>query len=193
MKFTICSPDGEGGYPGNLEMSVTFTVKNDILTLAYRAVSDKDTVMNFTNHAYFNLGAKNNLSTALQIKADAITPVDSLLIPTGGLMDVTDTEFDFRQPKPIGRDIAGEHPQLKLGGGYDHNFVLSKERGYKKGRGCRLLSRKRHYSYLFDRSSGRAAVHGEYAGRAVRKGRSAAYKKYYAFCLETQFWYRHSQ
>ena len=92
VKFTIFSPDGEGGYPGNLEMSVTFTVKNDTLTLKYRAVSDRDTVMNFTNHAYFNLGAKNNLTTVLQIKADAITPVDSLLIPTGELMDVTDTE-----------------------------------------------------------------------------------------------------
>lgn len=187
VKFTIFSPDGEGGYPGNLEMSVTFTVKNDTLTLKYRAVSDKDTVMNFTNHAYFNLGAKNNLTTVLQIKSNAITPVDSLLIPTGELMDVTDTEFDFRQPKPIGRDIAGEHPQLKLGGGYDHNFVLSEERGYKKDAVVAFCPESGITLTCSTDLPGVQLYTANMLDEPCGKG-GLPLIKYYAFCLETQFW-----
>ena len=187
VKFTINSPDGEGGYPGNLTMSVTFEVKCDTLSLKYDAVSDKDTIMNFTNHAYFNLGAPNNLTTLLQIKADAITPVDGRLIPTGEIMDVTGTEFDFRTAKPIGDGIEGGHPQIGLCGGYDHNFVLGDKKEYRKDvitafcpeSGITLTCStdlpgvQLYTSNMLDEPAGKG-------GKPLTK--------FYAFCLETQFW-----
>lgn len=187
VKFTMVSPDGEGGYPGNLTMSVTFSVENNTLKLAYDAVSDKNTYLNFTNHAYFNLGAKDNSTTELEIKSDAIVLIDDLLIPTGEIMDVTGTEFDFRTAKPIGRDIEGDHPQLKLGGGYDHNYILGTTREFKKDcvtafcpeSGITLKCStdlpgvQLYTSNVLDEPKGKG-------GRPLTK--------YYAFCLETQFW-----
>lgn len=187
VKFTITSPDGEGGYPGNLTMSVTFSIENDTLSLKYDAVSDKDTVMNFTNHAYFNLGAKDNSTTVLQIKSDAITPVDKLLIPTGELMEVTDTEFDFRQAKPIGRDIGGGHEQLKLGGGYDHNFVLGDKKEYKKDVITAFCPESGITLTCSTDLPGVQLYTSNVLDEPVGKN-GKPLTKYYAFCLETQFW-----
>ncbi|WP_121354605.1 aldose epimerase family protein [Flavisolibacter nicotianae] len=122
------SKDGEEGYPGNLDATVTFTTtEDDALEIVYRATTDAATPVNLTNHAYFNLNgggtAKNH---QLQINADHYTPVDETLIPTG-IEPVAGTAFDFRSSKPIGRDIDNDEKQIKIGGGYDHNFVLNKE------------------------------------------------------------------
>ena len=187
VEFTISSPDGEGGYPGNLSLSVIFTVKDDTLSISYDAVSDKDTVMNFTNHAYFNLGSKDCLTTQLTIKSDRITPVDSLLIPTGQLQDVESTPFDFRTAKPIGRDIQSDDSQIKLGQGYDHNFVLGLDRQFKRDA---ITAYCPESGITMTCSTDLPGVQ-LYTSGCLDEPEGKNKKpltKYYAFCLETQFW-----
>lgn len=128
VKFTYNKPDMEEGFPGNLvaEVVYTWTDDNEII-MDYKVTTDRNTVLNITNHAYFNLhGAGNGdiLDHEMMIKASAFTPVDSTLIPTGELRPVEGTPFDFRTPHTIGERIGESYDQLILGGGYDHNFVL---------------------------------------------------------------------
>lgn len=122
------SGDGEEGYPGTLTSLVRYTLtRENEVRIEYEATTDKPTVVNLTNHTYFNLkdaGATDILGHELQLEAEYYTPVDSGLIPTGELRPVANTPFDFRTPKPIGQDIEADHPQIQVGGGYDHNFVL---------------------------------------------------------------------
>lgn len=124
------SPDGEEGYPGNLDVRVSFTLtKDDALEISYTAATDFATPVNLTNHAYFNLnGGGTALDHLLQINADNFTPVNETLIPTG-IEPVAGTAFDFRQLKKIGEDINADEEQIRIGGGYDHNFVLNKNGG----------------------------------------------------------------
>lgn len=124
--FTYLSPDGCEGFPGNVKVSVRFELtENDELILDYKAVSDKKTVINLTNHAYFNLnGSGDILGHTLTINADRFTPIDALSIPTGELKAVAGTPFDFTAAKKIGDEIAADDEQLKNGNGYDHNFCI---------------------------------------------------------------------
>jgi len=132
VTFTRRSPDGEEGYPGSLQATVTYTLtdKNE-LVVDYRATSDKATPVNLTQHSYFNLAADDGdiLGHQLTIEADRFTPVDETLIPTGELASVAGTPFDFRKATTIGARIATENAQLKNGGGYDHNWVLDRSGG----------------------------------------------------------------
>lgn len=127
LTLSLNSPDGDQGFPGNARVSVTYTVENDGLTIHYRAVSDRDTVFNLTNHAYFNLYGQDKPEKAmdqeLMIPAEFFCPDDAKNIPTGEVRSVAGTPFDFRSFKAIGRDIGMDYEPLHLQGGYDHNFV----------------------------------------------------------------------
>lgn len=127
LVFSRLSPDGEEGYPGNLQVTVAFSLTEDnALRIRYDAETDRDTLINLTNHTYFNLnGGGTVLDHTLQVFAQRITENDSASLPTGRALDVTGTPFDFRQPKTIGADIGEADEQLRRGGGYDHNFVLA--------------------------------------------------------------------
>lgn len=126
VELTLTSPDGDQGYPGTLETRVTYELTDqDELDMRFSATTDKPTIVNLTQHSYFNLAEEGDiLGHRLMIPADRFTPVDQGLIPTGELRVVSDGPFDFRQAKEIGRDIGADDGQLELGRGYDHNFVL---------------------------------------------------------------------
>ena len=129
VAFSRTSPNGEEGYPGNLDVCVTYTLtdKNELI-IDYRATTDSATPVNLSNHSYFNLageGSETVLQHDLKINADAMLPIDKTSVPTGKIVPVAATPFDFRQPKPVGRDIDQPNEQLANGSGYDHTFVLN--------------------------------------------------------------------
>lgn len=130
--FTLNSPDGDQGFPGNLKVQVTYQLsEKDGLSIFYRAVSDEDTVCNLTNHSYFNLNGHDSgdvLDQELQIFSSQITPVGADSIPDGSRMDVSGTPFDFRVMKKIGAEISAEDVQLAFTGGYDHNYILAEKK-----------------------------------------------------------------
>ena len=131
IEMNYTSPDGAMGFPGKVDFKVIFTLHEDnALKIEYSAISDKKTVINMTNHAYFNLAGKGDiLAHELMINADAYTPIDENSIPTGEIRPVEGTPFDFRVAKPIGKDIDAVDDQLAIGRGYDHNFCLNDGEG----------------------------------------------------------------
>lgn len=193
LQLTYFSPDGEEGYPGNLNVAVTYRLtNNDEIRIDYVATTDKKTVVNLTNHSYFNLAgvADNEIDTILNheltLFADRFTPVDSGLIPTGELLQVADTPMDFRTPVAIGTRIEQEDEQLEFGIGYDHNWVLS------AADGNRALAAR-----VYEPNTGRVMevettepgiqfYTGNFLdGSAIGKG-GVPYEFRTAFCLETQ-------
>jgi len=145
--FTHLSPDGDEGYPGNLHVEVKYILSNDdTLSFEYRAVTDQPTIINLTQHSYFNLngGVKDILDHHLTVYADYFLPVDELMIPTGEIRNVDNTPFDFRQPKKVGKDINQHDSQLTIGHGYDHAWVIRKE-----------MDDLSHAATLYDDESGR--------------------------------------
>ncbi|MEN6385841.1 MAG: aldose epimerase family protein [Phycisphaerales bacterium] len=131
VEFNLLSPDGQEHFPGNLKITVIYTLtNNNEIMIDYTATTDKATPINLTQHGYWNLageGTGDILKYETLINADKFTPVDKFLIPTGQIKSVKNTPFDFTQPKTIGLRINNDDPQLKFGGGYDHNWVLNKK------------------------------------------------------------------
>lgn len=128
VRFSIITPDGDEGYPGELYVAVTyvFTPENELI-IDYLATAADDTIVNISQHSYFNLAGQDDgsiLDHTLKINADFYTPVTKTLIPTGEILSVKATPFDFTEAKPIGRDIKADHQQIEYGGGFDHNWVL---------------------------------------------------------------------
>lgn len=130
VELTYLSKDGEAGYPGNLSVTVRYTLTGSALHIDYSATTDKPTVLNLTNHSYFNLAGQGNgdiLNHELTLYASKFTPVDSTLIPTGELRPVAGTPFDFLKPHRIGERINADDEQLKIAKGYDHNWVIDSQ------------------------------------------------------------------
>lgn len=132
VQFSLFSPDGDQGLPGNFKVSVTYTLtEKNGLKITYDGISDQDTFVSMTNHSYFNLDGENSdsiLEHQLWINADAYTRVNAEMISTGEIMDVSGTAMDFRTEKAIGKDIESQEEPLLIGGGYDHNWVLNAHR-----------------------------------------------------------------
>lgn len=127
LTLTLLSPDGDAGFPGNLNVAVTYSLSADTLSVSYAATTDRSTVLNLTNHSYFNLSGNPEhdvLDNILWISAAAYTPTDSTMIPVGTTEAVTGTPLDFTTPKTIGHDIDSDHRQMIYANGYDHNFIL---------------------------------------------------------------------
>ncbi|SFR54618.1 aldose 1-epimerase [Robiginitalea myxolifaciens] len=129
LQLEYLSPDGEEGFPGNLRTRVLYSLSNDnTLSVEYQATTDRPTVLNLTQHTYFNLSGNFNTSITdhnLQLQAESLLEVDADLIPTGNILPVEGTPFDFREVREIGADIDADHPQIKLAGGYDHCWIFT--------------------------------------------------------------------
>lgn len=183
------SPDMEEGFPGNLNVSVNYSLTdNNEIIMTYNATSDKPTICNLTNHAYFNLAGEGNGTIEdheLIINADSYNPVNKGLIPTG-IAPVDDTPFDFTVSKKIGEDIDNDHPQIKNGGGYDHNWVLKSTDG--KSRLAAIVTEPRSGRKLevFTSEPGVQFYTGNFLDGTIIGKRGAAYNQRSAFCLETQ-------
>ncbi|MGI6265305.1 MAG: aldose epimerase family protein [Acutalibacteraceae bacterium] len=188
VRLSYHSADGEEGYPGDLDVCVDVSVTaDDILRFRYFARSTKDTVVNLTNHTYFNPHGWQNgdiLDVELQINADAITPVNRRFIPTGEITPVVGTPFDFHTPKPIGRDMDLRDEQLAICGGYDHNFVLGKPGESKAA--ARAISHKSGIGIecVTDQPGMQVYVSNSLREPAGKGG--VALYKHQGLCMETQ-------
>jgi aldose 1-epimerase len=188
VELKYLAKDGETGFPGNLSVTVKYTVTGSELKIDYSATTDKTTVLNLTNHSYFNLSGQGNgtiLAHQLKLYASRFTPVDASLIPTGELKSVVGTPFDFLKPHAIGERINDNDEQLKLGhNGYDHNFVLD-------GKGMKETAE------VYDPASGRVLTvlttepgvqfyTSNFLDGSIKGKGGVAYPRNAALCLETQ-------
>ncbi|MEG3659909.1 aldose epimerase family protein [Arenibacter palladensis] len=189
LRYT--SPDMEEGFPGNLTVKVTYSLTDTrAVRMEYEATTDKPTVVNLTNHTYFNLngeGSGSILNHSLQLNADQFTPVDQELIPTGELKDVLGTPFDFNKAHAIGEYIEQEDQQLAYGGGYDHNFVLNGTKSYGMNHAATVIGDKSGIVMdVYTQEPGVQFYCGNFMAseNTLKSGAKDDYRT--AFCLETQ-------
>lgn len=190
--FTLNSPDGDQGFPGNFRVSVTYILTgSDELHIRYCGVSDADTIMNMTNHAYFNLAGHNTgeaMGQKVRIFADSFTPADQVSIPFGTILPVKGTPMDFTEMKAIGRDIENDYEQLVFGSGFDHNWVIRRE-----AEGLSLAAK------AWDEASGRAMetwtdlpgvqfYTANYLDSSLPGKEGAVYGRRHGYCFETQYY-----
>ena len=189
VELTYLSKDGEAGYPGNLTATVRYTLEHSALRIDYSATTDKDTVVNLTNHSYFNLAGQGHgdiLNHVLTLHASRFTPVDSTLIPTGELRPVASTPFDFTKSTRVGERIDADDEQIRFGKGYDHNWVLDSQGGklfdaaelYEPtgGRGLRVSTTQPGIQFYT----------GNFLDGTLKGKGGATYVRRGALCLETQ-------
>ena len=185
LLLMLYSPDGDQGYPGNLVVSVVYTLTADnALRIRYRGMSDQRTLLNLTNHTYFNLGgqaADTVFNHWLRIEADKTTEITDNLALTGKLFDVTKTPLDFRKPKQIGTDIGAAHEQMALAGGFDHNYVLKP--GATASAWCEDTGIS--LTVLTDRP-GVQLYSGNFLDDSLKLKGGRKSQKHRGFCLETQ-------
>ena len=195
LELSLFSPDMDENYPGNLEVRVIYRLTDqDALEIEYYAASDKDTIVNLTNHSYFNLSGHDSgtiVDHQLKIDADFYTPINSELLPTGEILSVKNTPFDFTQFKRIGDGLSDsyDNEQMRFGNGYDHNFVLRTTPADKT---------PKEIAQLYDPKSGRLMTVLTtkpgvqfYSGNSLigaGKGKNdVMYDKWHGLCLETQY------
>lgn len=190
VAFSHHSPDGDQGYPGNFDVTVTYTLTEDNeIVITYCGRADQDTIANMTNHSYFNLDGHDSgsiLEHSVWIDADGITAIDKESIPTGEIRTVEGTPFDFRTAKTVGRDIKAEDEQLKMGGGYDHNFALRRACGIRKVAEVTAPISKRKMEVFTD-CVGVQFYTGNFIESSWIGKDGKAYGKRGGLCLETQF------
>lgn len=202
--LTLTSPDGDEGFPGNLDVTVTYTLtKKNALVINYKAVSDKDTVVNLTNHSYFNLAGHDSgpiYDQIINIDAFFYTPNDEDCIPTGEILPIENTPFFLWGFYPIGEKLKMEHEQLKLFGGFDHNFPLRRRSYFYKD--TDVEADEKHWNYYpaafaYCKETGISMTMLTdkpgvqlYTANGLKEGKyknGAKYGKHHAFCLETQY------
>lgn len=190
--FSLLSPDGDEGFPGEFKISVTYTLtEENEVKIHYSGICDKDTVANMTNHSYFNLGGHDSglvPDQILQINADSFTPVaDSKSIPTGEIAPVKGTPMDFTDEKPIGRDMEADFEQLVFTGGYDHNYVLNNQNGTVRLAAKAKCEESGIGLEVYTDTPGVQFYAGNFiSGSAGKDG--VSYEPRTGFCLETQYY-----
>lgn len=190
LKLTLNSKDGEDGFPGNIKVTVTYTLTDDnALDIQYEAETDKKTILNLTNHSYFNLSGDPStdiLDHVLWFDANGYTPIDSTFMTTGEIAPVEGTPFDFRTPKSIGKEIEADNEQLKNGKGYDHNMVLNHP-GDLNIKAARLVSPKSGVVMsVYTTEPGIQFYAGNFLDGTNIGKKGKVYGKRNAVCLETQ-------
>ena len=182
--------DGEEGFPGNLQITMTYTVTpENEFRVDYRATTDKPTVVNLSHHSFFNLKGEGNgtvLDNVLTIHASRTTPVDSVLIPTGEIADVTGTPFDFRQPHAIGERIEADNAQLRNGHGYDHNYVLNTQGDISQVAAKVYDPKSGRTLEVYTNEPGIQVYTGNFLDGTVSGKKGIVYNQRASVCLETQ-------
>ena len=190
LVLSLNSPDGEAGFPGNVDVEVVYTLTSDnAIDIAYKAVTDKPTILNLTNHSYFNLSgnsANDILDEIVWFDAEGFTPIDSTFMTSGEIMPVKDTPFDFTTPKAIGRDINNADEQLANGMGYDHNLVLTPGRDISQPAAYIADSTTGIKMEVYTSEPGIQFYVGNFLDGTVKGKNGIAYPQRSAVCLESQ-------
>lgn len=191
VQLTLDSPDGDMNFPGNVKVQVSFTLTDDnAIDIKYSATTDKKTVINMTNHSYFNLSGdptKDNSDHVLFVNADNYTPVNEKLIPLGKIESVKGTPMDFTTPKPIGQDInKTDFEQIKLGNGFDHNWVLNTQGDITQLAAKATCPATGISVEVYTNEPGIQVYAGNFLNGSVKGKHGIAYNKRTAVCLETQ-------
>jgi len=190
VELSICSKDGEEGYPGNLKVKAVYKLTESKLEIDYYAVSDSDTIVNITNHTYFNLNGHNGDNVenhVMKIFADEFNDIDGDGCSSGKISSVSNTCFDFREGKEIGKDINDDCEQIKFGAGFDHNFILKKEYSSMIKKAAMVKSNDVELTVYTDQN-GIHFYSGNYLDGKVLGKEGTKYEKSSGFALETQNW-----